>query len=316
MTRVKTAALGQIARKNSRAHSMRGKLADIRSRTAGRSSMSTTLKEQQGLTSRSTDQCANRSPGHAFGRTNVWGVPFTPVTYEQSIDLIDQQVQSDLPGYFITANMQYVMLTDQYPSLQQVNEDASFIIADGMPIVWRSRSMDTPIPERVAGSDQIYSIAELAARRGYRVFFLGGAEGVAQEAADVLKERFPGLQVVGVESPPFRTQTDAEEAELADRIRIARPDILLVALGQPKGELWIHRWYQRLGVPLSVQLGGSFNFVTGRVTRAPRWIARIGMEWLYRFYREPRRLGPRYAANWMFLAKALIRDATRGWSLR
>ncbi|MCR9199927.1 MAG: WecB/TagA/CpsF family glycosyltransferase [Planctomycetaceae bacterium] len=253
------------------------------------------------------------SVSHDFGQTRVWGVPFTPVTYGQSIDLIDQQARSSQPGYFITANMQYVMMTDRHPELQQVNADAKFIIADGMPIVWRSRTMSTPLPERVAGSDQIYSIAELAARRGYRIFFLGGESGVAQETADILQQKNAGLQVVGVESPPFRQLTDDEEIELADRIRIARPDILLVALGQPKGELWIHRWYKKLGVPLSVQLGGSFNFVTGRISRSPKWIARIGMEWLYRFYREPRRLGPRYAANWLFLAKAVIRDATRRW---
>ena len=251
--------------------------------------------------------------GHGYGRTTVWGVPFTPVTYAQSMELIDRQAASETPGYFITANMQYAMLTDRHPELRQVNEDASFIFADGMPLVWRSRSMDTPIPERVAGSDQIYSMAELASRRGYRMFFLGGAEGVAQEAADTLQQQYPDLQVVGVESPPFRSLSDEEERDLADRIRMARPDILLVALGQPKGELWIHRWYRRLGVPLSVQLGGSFNFVTGRISRSPRWVARIGMEWLYRFYREPRRLGPRYAANWAFRAKALFRDATKRW---
>lgn len=274
--------------------------------------MPTALQENT-VVDRPASPPSGDAPQHAFGETRVWGVPFTPVTYQQSIDLIDQQAQSAEPGYFITANMQYVMMTDRHPELQQVNEDAQFIIADGMPIVWRSRTMPTPLPERVAGSDQIYSIAELAARRGYRLFFLGGEAGVAQETADILQQKNPSLQVVGVESPPFRPLSEQEENDLADRIRIARPDILLVALGQPKGELWIHRWYRKLGVPLSVQLGGSFNFVTGRISRSPKWIARIGMEWLYRFYREPRRLGPRYAANWAFLAKAVIRDATRRW---
>lgn len=274
--------------------------------------MPTAIQENT-VAASSVSSPAGDCAGHKFGETRVWGVPFTPVTYEQSMELIDRQARSAQPGYFITANMQYVMMTDRHPELNHVNADADFIIADGMPIVWRSRTMPTPLPERVAGSDQIYSIAELAARRGYRIFFLGGEPGVAQETADILLQKNPGLQVVGVESPPFRPLTDDEENELANRIRIARPDILLVALGQPKGELWIHRWYKKLGVPLSVQLGGSFNFVTGRISRSPRWIARIGMEWLYRFYREPRRLGPRYAANWAFLAKALIRDATRRW---
>lgn len=239
---------------------------------------------------------------------DVWGVPFTAVDFEQTVDLIDQKVLSGRPGYFITANLHYVMLSNQRPELDAINNEADFIIADGMPIVWRSKKTDTPIPERVAGSDLIYAISELAARRCYRVFFLGGEPGVAQAAVDILEQKYPGLQVAGVEVPPFRDLAPDEEAAMIERIKATQPDIIFAALGQPKGEAWLNKWHRQLEIPVGVQLGGSFNFVTGNICRSPKWIGRIGMEWAYRFYCEPRRLGPRYFNNGMFLLRALVRD--------
>src|SRR5204862_860380 len=136
------------------------------------------------------------------------------------------------PRYFITANLHYAMLTATDPRLPPVNEAAAFIVADGMPLVWASRWRAAQLPERVAGSDLVPALCERASQRGYRVFFLGGAPGVGAEAARRLSARFPGLQVAGVESPPFRALSAEENAVLVARIRDARPDILLVAFGQ------------------------------------------------------------------------------------
>lgn len=275
--------------------------------------MSAVIEEQPLGARPKIPDCLNESEIECPESTLVWGVPFTPVTFEQSIRLIDRSVQDRRPGYFITANMQYVMLSDQRSELAQVNRNAEHIFADGMPIVWRSRATDTPIPERVAGSDQIYGIAELAAKKGYSIFLLGGAPGIAQSTADILQQTYAGLKIAGVECPPFRELGPDEDAAMVERIKSKKTDILLIALGQPRGELWIHKWHRQLGVPLSVQLGGSFNFVTGNIARAPDWVAKMGMEWFYRFYREPGRLGPRYARNWLFLVKALLKDATKAW---
>jgi N-acetylglucosaminyldiphosphoundecaprenol N-acetyl-beta-D-mannosaminyltransferase len=243
-----------------------------------------------------------------IGSTNVWGVKFAAVQFDQSIQLIDDLIQHGSPSYFITANLHYLMLNESTPGLNDINNKAAFILADGMPIVWRSRFSTLPLPERIAGSDLIYALAALAEKRQYRVFFLGGAEGVAQQTADILKQKYPGFVVAGVETPPFRDLWPHEEADLANRIREARPDILMVALGQPRGEQWIHRWYQQMQIPVSVQLGGSFNFVTGEIQRSPKWIATIGMEWAHRLYCEPKRLGPRYWKNALFLCRSLVRD--------
>jgi N-acetylglucosaminyldiphosphoundecaprenol N-acetyl-beta-D-mannosaminyltransferase len=220
---------------------------------------------------------------------------------------VDQLIQAGKPGYFITANLNYAMLTAQDVRLPAVNKGAALILADGMPLVWASRWRPRRLPERVAGADLVPALCERAAARGYRVFLLGAAPGVAEEATKKLCERFPGLQIAGTASPPFRPLSDEEQAQLLAQIREARPDLLFVAFGQPKGELWLAEHCEALGVPMSVQIGASLNFVTGTVRRAPRWIQRLGIEWLYRLYREPR-LAVRYGRNLLFAFKMLARD--------
>ena len=236
----------------------------------------------------------------------VWGLPLAPVTFDQTLDRIDGLVAAGRPAFFITANLNYAMLTDADERLKRANEKAAFLVADGMPLVWWSRLGLRPLPERVAGSDLIYGICERAAQRGHRVYFLGAGPGIADEAARALAQRYPGLQVVGVECPPFRPLTDAEEAEQTARIRAARPDILVVAFGQPRGELWLADRIDRLGVPAGVQLGATLDFVAGRVRRSPRWMQKTGVEWAYRLAQEPRRLAGRYFGNLVFLLKAVF----------
>ena len=266
------------------------------------------------LLAQETDEQTSSHAVFEVPSTVVWGVPFSCLTFADTFRMIDSAVQRREPVYFITANLNYAMLTSKYAELREVNQNAAFITCDGMPMVWWSRLSAHPIPERVAGSELIYALTKWASAKSYRVFFLGGAPGVASTAADKLVERYPGLQVAGVESPPFRPMSDDEENRLADRIRAARPDLLYVAFGQPKGELWIAKHYRSLGIPVSVQLGASFDFVAGGIPRAPRWIQRIGMEWSYRLYQEPRRLAGRYWRNGLFLTKAVVSDICQSMS--
>ena len=198
----------------------------------------------------------------------VWGVPFAPITLTQAVAAVSELIRDGRPSFFITAPTHYAMLTEEEPDLRTINDRAAFIVADGKPLVWASRMLGTPLPERVAGSDLIFHLCEEAARQGFRVFLLGGGEGVAEQAAQRLVERYPGLQIVGTECPPFREPTPDEEEALLDRIRRAAPDLLFVAFGQPKGERWIIRHLEGLGVPVSVQVGASLDFAAGRVRRA------------------------------------------------
>jgi N-acetylglucosaminyldiphosphoundecaprenol N-acetyl-beta-D-mannosaminyltransferase len=232
---------------------------------------------------------------------------------DQTLEAIDTLIAARQPSYFITANLYYAMLADADKDLAAITRRAAFVLADGMPLVWASKHRGRRLPERVTGSDMIFRLSERAAERGYRLFFLGGAPGVGEEAAHNLQTRYPGLQVVGIESPDNITaMPEADMAALVDRIHAARPDILLVALGQPKGERWIDKNLERLAVPVCAQVGASIDFAAGRVRRAPRWMQKTGLEWLFRMLQEPKRLAPRYAANIAFLFKMLARDLTGG----
>jgi N-acetylglucosaminyldiphosphoundecaprenol N-acetyl-beta-D-mannosaminyltransferase len=257
-----------------------------------------TVNEDRSMEETATTESATR-------RVWVWGVPFAPYTLVEAVAAVLELIREGRPSFFITAPTHYAMLTEDCPDLREINDRAAFILADGKPLVWASRMLGTPLPERVAGSDLIFHLCEEAAREGFRVFLLGGAQGVADEAARRLIERYPGLQIVGTECPPFRQPTPEEEEALLDRIRRAAPDLLFVAFGQPKGERWIIRHYQALGVPVSVQVGASLDFAAGRVRRAPRWMQNSGLEWVFRLSLEPRRLAGRYARNAWFILRRI-----------
>jgi len=239
----------------------------------------------------------------------VWGLSLARITSSQLIDLVDRLIARREPSYFITANLHYAMLSAQDPRLAEVNRRAALVVADGMPLVWYSRLVGRGLPERVTGADNVYRLAKRAAARGHRVFLLGGLPEVARRAAERLAGLYPGLNLVGIESPRIDRLSAEEHGALIARIRQAAPDLLLVALGQPKGELWLAENLEALGVPVSVQIGASLDFVAGRVRRAPRWAQRIGAEWLWRITREPRRMIPRYAADAVFMVRAIFRDA-------
>ena len=241
----------------------------------------------------------------------IWNMPFDLVTLDESIEKIGQLIQRRTPSYAITANLNYVMLHNQDAAMGPITRDADLIVADGQPIVLRSYLTDKKLPERVAGSQMIYDLARTAAQRGWKIYFLGGEPGVAETCANRLVQQYPGFQVAGIESPPFRKLSDEEQLEQDQRIQASGADILLVAFGQPKGEKWIHENYKRLGVPVSIQLGASFDFVAGTAKRAPEFWQKIGMEWFYRMMCDPGRLVKRYSANALFLAGALLQDWTR-----
>ena len=160
----------------------------------------------------------------------------------------------------------------------------------------------------------IFEISALAAKKRYRLFFLGGADGVAAKAVSSLCERFPGLEVVGFESPPFRDLNLDEQNALAGRIRAARPDLLFTAFTQPRGERWLAANCDSLGVPVMANVGAAIDFAAGRVRRAPRWAQKWGLEWAFRLGIEPRRLVKRYARNAWFIVRMTARDALRAVS--
>ncbi|MDB5078049.1 MAG: anti-sigma-factor antagonist and glycosyl transferase [Chloroflexi bacterium] len=213
----------------------------------------------------------------------------------QALSQIDDFVRSGRFHQVVTVNVDFLRLASKDRGFQNLVNNADLVLADGMPLVWASRRRSTPLPCRVTGIDMILSCAQLAASRGYSIFLLGAAPGVAREAGEVLQQRFPGLRIAGTYSPP--TTEPADQEQCVRMVRAAQPDMLFVAFGAPKQDEWICQHQDRLDVPVCMGVGGSFDMLTGNVRRAPLWIQRRGLEWLYRLVQEPRRLWKRYIVH-------------------
>jgi N-acetylglucosaminyldiphosphoundecaprenol N-acetyl-beta-D-mannosaminyltransferase len=217
----------------------------------------------------------------------ILGIPIHPMTTESTLAWVAAAVAARTPRQICTANPEFVMTAQRDAEFRQVLNDADLVLADGVGLLWAARRQGQTLPERVAGSDLIYQLAERAAANGWRVFYLGAAEGVAAETARRLAARYPGLTVAGTFAGSPHA---AEAAEIVARVRAAQPDLLLVAYGAPAQDKWIARYKAALGVPVSIGVGGAFDFVAGVAQRAPRWVQRLGLEWLHRLVRQPWRL--------------------------
>ncbi|MCY2982521.1 MAG: WecB/TagA/CpsF family glycosyltransferase [Planctomycetota bacterium] len=240
--------------------------------------------------------------------TRIWGLDYHAIDMEQTLDHLEKVMAARHPSYVVTANLNYAMLCAHNPRLAAFTQKSALTLCDGMPILWRSKLNATKLPERVAGADLIYRLTERCSHKKLRVYFYGAAEGIAEETAAALKKRYPKLIVAGVQCPPFRACSSEEIRGQIARIKQTKPDLLLVALGQPKGEYWIEDHLEELAVPLTIQLGASFDFVAGNSIRAPRYLQVLGLEWLHRTLKDPVRLAPRYFSNLLFLAKAIRRE--------
>lgn len=229
---------------------------------------------------------------------DIMGVLIDRISRAGVLDQIDAFIQAGGAHQIVTINVDFLNIVHHEPAFLRVLNEAAISVPDGMPLLWVSRIVGRPLPQRITGSDLLCDCAALAARKGYRIFLLGAAPGVADAAARLLAARYPGLTVAGTYAPPPSAEFDAaENARMVALVRAARPDMLFVALGTPKQEKWIHQHLATLDVPVCIGVGGVFNFITGRIQRAPTSFQNAGLEWLFRLLKEPRRLWRRYLVD-------------------
>jgi N-acetylglucosaminyldiphosphoundecaprenol N-acetyl-beta-D-mannosaminyltransferase len=229
------------------------------------------------------------------GRARVGRVAIDVLTFAEAIDAIEGLVRGGHGGTVFTPNVDHVVLAEHEPEFREAYARANLSLVDGAPVVLASRVLGTPLPERVAGADLVRPLMRRAAERGFRVYLLGGAPGVAASAKEKLEAEHPGLKIVGVASPRVDLAADAtSQAPILDAIASARPDILLLALGAPKQEIWAERIRERVKPAVILGIGAALDFIAGTARRAPAWVSKAGFEWLYRLMQEPGRLWRRY----------------------
>jgi N-acetylglucosaminyldiphosphoundecaprenol N-acetyl-beta-D-mannosaminyltransferase len=246
----------------------------------------------------------------ARSRVLIGNIDVDTLSFQGVLLRIRELVESRQGGSVFTPNVDHVMIAERDPALRAAYSRASLAIADGVPIVWASRLIGPAVPEKVSGSDLILPLMQLAAQQKWRVYFLGGADNVAVESSQLLAQKY-GLIVAGVDTSRIGITPNADEPALVQRIVDARPDLLLVALGCPKQELFIDRNRDQLQATVSAGIGASLDFITGRVSRAPSWMSRVGLEWVYRLLQEPGRLWKRYLVQDTQFVFVLLRSLTR-----
>jgi N-acetylglucosaminyldiphosphoundecaprenol N-acetyl-beta-D-mannosaminyltransferase len=231
-------------------------------------------------------------------RVPLAGLEFDPLTEQATVAAAADALEQGRGGWIVTMNLENLRLATRSSGTRELVSQADLVVADGQPLVWASRLQQTPLPDRVAGSNLIWSLSAAAARAGRSIFLLGGEPGAAEAAAEKLRAHAPGLRVAGVYSPPYKFEGDAVERErIAREVIAARPDLVFVGLGFPKQERVIRELRPQLPEAWFVGVGISISFVAGYVRRAPGWMQSLGLEWVHRLTQEPRRLASRYLVH-------------------
>ena len=236
-------------------------------------------------------------PVNSIPRVNVLGVGVSVLNLTTAADALAKAIERKEKGYVCVTGVHGVSEAQTDPAFRCILNNSFLNTPDGMPMVWMGRIQGFKEMGRVYGPDLMLSVCEMSAKRGFTHFLYGGAEGVAPQLKSRLEQRFPGLRIVGTYTPPFRPLTTQEFEALAEVVSRLRPDFFWVGLSTPKQEKFIAEHFARLEATIFIGVGAAFDFHTGRVRQAPRWIQRGGVEWLFRLGCEPRRLWKRYLKN-------------------
>jgi N-acetylglucosaminyldiphosphoundecaprenol N-acetyl-beta-D-mannosaminyltransferase len=215
---------------------------------------------------------------------DILGIRIDNLTNDEALARMEQFIQDGHPHLVTTVNPEFVVAAQTDTAFAQILNRADLNLPDGQGLLWAARVLGSPLEERVTGVDTVVRLAGLAAQRGYGVYLLGAAEGVAETTARILERRFPGLRVVGAYAG---SPAPEEDEAIVERIRRADPQLLFVAYGAPQQEKWIARNLSRLQTPVAMGVGGAFDFISGKTSRAPKWVQSLGLEWLHRLALQP-----------------------------
>lgn len=235
------------------------------------------------------------------------------VTMPETIAAIEQMIEADKKSYVVAINVDVVMKIEEDSYLKKVVDNADMVLIDGKPLVWISKLHGKPLKAKISGSDLVPLLCEVAAEKGYKIFIIGGKDGIAEQAKEKLENRLPKIKIVGTYAPPFGFEKNESELDKINQmISEAHPDLLIACFGCPKQEKWIYENIEKYNAKVSVCAGATVDFLAGNVKRAPRWMSDHGLEWFYRFTQEPKRMFKRYFVDDTKIVKLIFKYAKKG----
>lgn len=235
------------------------------------------------------------------------------VTMPETIAAIEQMIEADKKSYVVAINVDVVMKIEEDSYLKKVVDNADMVLVDGKPLVWISKLHGKPLKAKISGSDLVPLLCEVAAEKGYKIFIIGGKDGIAEKAKEKLENRLPKIKIVGTYAPPFGFEKNESELDKINQmISEAHPDLLIACFGCPKQEKWIYENIEKYNAKVSVCAGATVDFLAGNVKRAPRWMSDHGLEWFYRFIQEPKRMFKRYFVDDTKIVKLIFKYAKKG----
>lgn len=217
------------------------------------------------------------------------------ITMSQAIESIENMIASDRKSYVVAINVDVVMKIENDSYLKQIVDEADMVLVDGKPLIWISKFHGNEVREKISGSDLVPQLCRVSAEKGYKMFIIGGKDGIAKKAKKSLKAKYPDIKIVGTYAPPMGFENDKQELDKINQmISEASPDLLIACFGCPKQEKWIYENISEYNAKVTVCAGATVDFLAGNVKRAPKWMSDHGLEWFYRFLQEPKRMFKRY----------------------
>lgn len=230
------------------------------------------------------------------------------VNMSETVQAIEQMIASDKKSYIVAINVDVVMKIENDPYLKKVVDAADMVLVDGKPLIWISKLYGWPLKAKVSGSDLVPLLCKVAAEKGYKIFIIGGKDGIANRAKKRLENIFPSIQIVGTYAPPYGFEKDKHELDKINQmVSNVHPDLLIACLGCPKQEKWIYENISKYDAKVSICAGATVDFLAGNVKRAPKWMSEHGLEWFYRFSQEPKRMFKRYFIDDIAILKLVFK---------